>query len=63
MMRPDVLGLPLAMGVIPCRFGDGPAVAIYRMSKGCVCFRDDRVQALCSHHEYKATPIGSMELL
>jgi hypothetical protein len=41
----------------------GTAAAIYRLSRGCVARRDDRVQALCLHHAVNATPLGTMEPL
>lgn len=54
----------MMMGMaIPCRFGDGPAVALYEFDQGCVCFPDEHKMALCAHHEYKATPIGTMKLI
>lgn len=46
----------------PCRFGDGPAVAVFALSDGCACFPDDREQALCAQHALKASPIGAMTL-
>lgn len=49
---------------VPCRFGDSsPAVARFSMDRGCVCFRDDREQALCAQHIINAEPLGSMELI
>ena len=49
--------------VIPCRFGDGPAVAIYAVSKGCACYPHDREQALCAQHAVNAEPLGTMTLI
>jgi hypothetical protein len=46
----------------PCRFGDGPAVAVFELDAGCACFPDDRWQALCTQHAMRASPLGSMEL-
>jgi hypothetical protein len=48
---------------VPCVMCGDPAVALYRMEKGCVCRPDDREQALCQQHIVKATPLGSMELV
>lgn len=47
-----------------CIFGcRSPAVAVYILPKGCVCFRDRIVQPLCAQHEYKARPLGRMILV
>lgn len=46
-----------------CRFGDGDAVARFRLSRGCVCFPDDREQDLCCQHIARATPLGTLELI
>jgi hypothetical protein len=46
-----------------CRFCGTPAVAVYALSDGCMCFPDDREQALCAQHEDRATPLGDMTLL
>jgi hypothetical protein len=47
---------------VSCRFGDGPAVAVFDMDAGCICFPDDRQQALCAQHAMRSTPLGSMVL-
>ena len=51
---------------IPCRFLDRgckhPAVAVYYLPAGCVCWKDP-VQALCWQHVEKATDIGGMTKL
>jgi len=47
------------MAVAQCRFGDGPATVRVIMSKGCVCYPEDREQYLCEHHWYKSTPSGT----
>ena len=48
----------------PCRFvHNSAAVAIFTFSRGCICFPDDREQALCIQHIVGATPLGSMELV
>jgi hypothetical protein len=49
-----------------CRF-QGPrhnaeAVAVFDMPGGCVCFPEDRKQALCMQHVVKANPLAGMEL-
>jgi hypothetical protein len=46
-----------------CRFNDSEAVAVFAMSEGCVCFPDDREQALCMQHIVRATPLGEMTLI
>jgi hypothetical protein len=47
-----------------CIFGcRSPAVAVYILPRGCVCFRDRIVQALCAQHEHKCTPLGRMILV
>jgi hypothetical protein len=38
-------------------------VAIYSMDKGCIAYPDLLIQALCLHHERKAQPRGSMDLI
>ena len=48
---------------IPCRFGDGPAVAEFELDRGCLVYPADRRQFLCEHHARRATPLGSMRLL
>jgi hypothetical protein len=45
-----------------CRFQCGPAVAVFEMSAGCICYPADREQALCMQHIVRATPLGTMEL-
>lgn len=46
-----------------CRFCGEPAVAVFRLPGGCVCFPDDREQALCPQHILRATPLAGMELM
>ena len=46
-----------------CRFGDGPAIARFRLSAGCVAYPEDREQDLCWHHARRASPLGSYELI
>lgn len=49
---------------LPCRFGDSSgAIAVWEMDEGCMCYPDDRVQSLCLHHTFRASPRGSMDLL
>jgi hypothetical protein len=38
-----------------CRFCSDP---VFELSAGCVCYPDDRYQALCMQHVIKATPLG-----
>ena len=45
-----------------CLLCDSPAVAIFDMPGGCVCW-PDKTQALCSHHAFKATPQAGMMLI
>lgn len=45
-----------------CRFCSSPAVAIFTMTEGCLCYPDDRQQALCMQHILRATPLGTMDL-
>jgi hypothetical protein len=44
-----------------CRFCGFAACAVFSMGQGCVCYPEDREQALCPHHVLRATPLGSME--
>lgn len=45
-----------------CRFGcAGEPVGLYRLSRGCVCYPDDREQWLCAQHAVRAEPLGEME--
>ncbi len=46
-----------------CRFGDGEAIAIWDMPGGCMCYPEDRAQALCLQHSRRATPLDGMTLL
>jgi hypothetical protein len=46
-----------------CCLCSDPAVAIYYLSRGCVARPDLTVQPLCAHHEKRATPLGSFELI
>jgi hypothetical protein len=43
-----------------CRFDGCPYAAAYvcEMDRGCVCFPDERVQALCAQHARKSEPLG-----
>lgn len=47
----------------PCSLCGAEAVAVYYLSHGCQAYPELTVQALCSQHEDKANPVGSMELL
>jgi hypothetical protein len=47
----------------PCRFGDGEAVAVVALDRGCVAYPDDREQALCLHHLFRSQPRGGMRLV
>jgi hypothetical protein len=51
------------MGTPQCRFGDGPAVGRYRLSRGCIVFPGDREQDLCPHHVLRVSPLGTFELI
>lgn len=46
-----------------CRFCRWPAVGIFELNRGCLCFPEDREQALCMQHVVRATPLGDMSLL
>lgn len=47
-----------------CRFGDDlPVVGVYELERGCVCYPDDRRQALCAQHAFNAEPLGWMRLV
>jgi hypothetical protein len=45
-----------------CRFCDSKPVAVFAFDSGCVCYPEDRRQALCMQHVVRATPLGSMQL-
>ena len=45
-----------------CRFCDDLAVAVFDLPRGCACFPDDRVQALCMQHIVKANDLAGMSL-
>jgi hypothetical protein len=45
-----------------CRFCNAPAIVVITLSKGCICYPDDREQALCAQHLVRATPLGDEEL-
>jgi hypothetical protein len=47
---------------VSCRFGDGEAVAVVALERGCIAYPDDREQALCLHHLFRARPLGGMLL-
>jgi hypothetical protein len=49
--------------MMQCRFEDGPAVVRVALDHGCVCFPEDREQALCAHHWYKSEPLGAMAVI
>lgn len=46
-----------------CRFCGAAAVAVFALPRGCICYPDDREQALCPQHVIRATPLGGMTLL
>jgi hypothetical protein len=46
-----------------CRQCDDAAVARFGLSRGCVVYPNDRRQALCAHHAFRATPLGSLDLI
>lgn len=45
-----------------CRFCGKPAIARFSMERGCMCYPEDREQALCPQHIVSAEPIGAMEV-
>lgn len=46
-----------------CRFCGSEAIAIYWLDEGCVCYPNDKVQALCEQHIYKSTPLRNMKCI
>lgn len=48
---------------IHCRFGCEEVIGIYSIPEGCLCFPDDKEQALCAQHLYKAESSGPIEKL
>jgi hypothetical protein len=46
-----------------CKFGCGPAAVYVELSRGCVCFPDDREQFLCNQHWYKMEPLGTVKAI
>ena len=46
-----------------CRFGDGPAVGLFELPRGCIVYPDDREQLLCFYHAMRATPLGDIRLI
>lgn len=44
-----------------CRFCGKAALATFSLPKGCMCYPDDREQALCPQHIISATPLGEMD--
>jgi hypothetical protein len=44
-------------------FHKDKAVAVYILDRGCYCYPDDKIQALCAQHECNATPLGKMILV
>jgi hypothetical protein len=48
---------------VPCLFGDGPAVAVYELDRGCWCHPELRRMALCPQHSVQAHLLGTMELV
>src|SRR3954464_9927239 len=46
--------------LVRCRFnGHAQAVALVAVSRGCACYPDDRLQALCPQHIGSSEPLGS----
>lgn len=49
--------------VIPCRLCGDRATVVCAMDRGCVCYPNDREQALCEQHFWKSEPLGSMVVI
>lgn len=47
----------------PCRLCGAPSCTVVALSHGCICYPDDRVQALCCHHAERITPLGSIDMV
>ena len=47
----------------PCRFCGTPATVVALLGRGCACFPDDRVQALCEQHWCNLEPIGRADVI
>jgi hypothetical protein len=47
----------------PCRFCGAASIGVYAFDEGCLCYPDDREQALCPQHVVRATPLEGMRLL
>lgn len=45
-----------------CHMCDSAAVSVFEFSDGCFC-SPDVIQALCTQHAFRATPIGDMRLI
>jgi hypothetical protein len=48
---------------VRCRICGDPPVAVYRLERGCVCYPDDREQALCPQHAVRSEPLGDMDMI
>lgn len=47
-----------------CRFGHSVEAAVrVDLSEGCICFPEDREQALCAQHYVRMTPLGSVRVI
>ena len=42
---------------VECVFGDGPAIMVRDMNKGCVALKTTVVQPLCQQHDIRRTPM------
>lgn len=50
--------------LVRCRFnGHAQAVALVAVSRGCACYPDDRLQALCPQHIVSSEPLGSFQVV
>jgi len=48
---------------VRCRFCNDAAVGIFEFPGGCICYPEDRRQALCMQHVIRATPLDGMSLV
>ena len=44
-----------------CRFCGSVATVVATFTHGCVCYPDDRVQALCEQHWHNSMPLGGRD--
>jgi hypothetical protein len=47
----------------PCKFCGQLAIVRVALPEGCLCYPEDREQALCPQHLDRASPLGEMFVL